>query len=173
MEKTTAKTKKKDLSLALTEIFKWLRSGICAAAVKVGRMSFWRMALLCLALRLFVVAPLGAAAAAASGCVWAFWNLSFLKEILLKGLWALLRALGGHEQQSVWFEHEGRDKIRAVVSRLSEEGVNYCDLAKQLDDLPPENQWYAICSGLSAMGIIAQASHNSLYITWHLPHAAG
>lgn len=141
-------------------------------AKQIGKMSFGGMALLCLVLRLFVVYPLGPGAAILSGCIWAYWNLNFVKTTVLKGLWGIMGALGGHEQQSIWFEHEGRNKIIEVIDRLSAQGINYCNLVEQIEDLPPETQWYAICSGLKAMGIVAQSTRHALYITWRLPEAA-
>ena len=167
MEKSTVKRSEE----MLREIVSRLWEAARRAAKKVGRLPFWGMALLCFALRLFVVCPLGVCAATAVGCVWLYWDLAGFKAAVLKGLWGLLKALGGYEQRSLWFEHEGRQKICAVIHRLSVQGASCCDLAEELDDLPPENQWYAICSGLNAMGIITQVSRRSLYIAWHLPAA--
>lgn len=167
VEKTTGKKKGE----ILKEMGSQLWSMTCTVAKKVGQLPFWGMAFLCLVLRLFMVCPLGACAAIAVSCVWLYWNMAGFKTVVLKGLWGLLKRFGGHEQHSLWFEHEGRQKICAVISRLSGQGSSSCDLAKELDDLPSENQWYAICSGLNGMGIMTQVSHKSLYIVWHLPAA--
>lgn len=76
------------------------------------------MAFLCL-LRLFMLYPLGAFAAVVIGCIWLCWNVAGAKTVVLRGLWGLLKAFGGCDQDSLWFEHEGRQKIHAVVNRLS------------------------------------------------------
>ena len=167
MEKSAAKKKEE----RIREIGSQIRNMTCEVAKKIGRLPFWGMAFLCLLLRLFMLYPLGACAAVVIGCIWLYWNVADVKTAVLKGLWGLLKTLGGCEQRSLWFEHEGRQKIGAVIHRLSVQGVSCCDLAEEVDDLPPENQWYAICLGLNTMGIMTQVSRHSLYIAWHLPTA--
>jgi len=172
MEKQDANPKKRSVQQLLQDLLPPLWKGIRMAVIRIGQMPFWSMALLCFALRVFVVYPFGTGAAILSGCIWTYWNLSCVKTMVLNGLWSLIGALGGHEQQSLWFEFEGRDEICKIIDRLSAQGVNHCNLVEQIDDLPPENQWYAICNGLNAMGVIAQTTRRALYITWCLPHAA-
>lgn len=140
--------------------------------VRIGKMSFWGMALLCCLLRLFVVVPLGALLAISSSCVWLYQNFNFFKLGLLKTLSALVRTLGGYEQRSLWFEHEGREKIRDLITRLSNEHISYCNLVEQLPDFPSESHWYAISNGLKDMGILSQTAHHAFYISWHLPERA-
>ena len=136
MEISAAKKKEE----RIREIGSQIRTMTCEAAKKIGRLPFWGMAFLCLLLRLFMLYPLGACAAAVIGCIWLYWNVAGFKTAVLKGLWGLLKTLGGCEQRSLWFEHEGRQKIGAVIHRLSVQGVSCCDLAEEVDDLPPENQ---------------------------------
>ena len=167
MEKTAAKKNGE----RIREIGFQIWNVVGGAAKRIGKLPFWGVAFLCLLLRLFVLYPLGAGAATIIGCVWLYWNVAGVKTVVLKGLWTLVKTLGGCEQHSLWFEHEGRQKICAVINRLSVQGVSCCDLAEELDDLPPENQWYAICNALNTMGIMTQASRHSLYIAWHLPTA--
>ncbi len=66
MEKSTAKKNEE----ILREMGNRLWSAVRITAKKVGRLTFWGMALLCFALRLFMVYPLGACAATVVGCVW-------------------------------------------------------------------------------------------------------
>ena len=172
MEKTNVKNHKTTMMQMITAVWPKVWDVMRKMAAQIGRMSFWGMAFLCFVFRLFMVYPLGACAAIATSCIWLYWNLSAFKTGVLKGLWIVLGALGGRQQQSIWFEHEGREKIKDVINRLSAQGINYCNLVEQVEDLPPENQWYAICNGLKAMGLVAQTARRALYITWRLPEAA-
>ena len=172
MEKKKTKTKKKTTMQEIKNILTQLWKGMKKTTAQIGRLPFWRLALICFAFRLLVICPLGAVTAVITSCIWLYWNLSFFKALILKGLWVLLSAFGGIEQHSLWFEHEGREEIRAVIGRLSEQGINQCNLVEQIDDLPPETQWFAICNDLNAMGITTQTARHALYITWHLPTAA-
>lgn len=138
-------------------------------AVKFGNMSFWGVALICLLLRILMVRPMGALAALAVGCVWAYWNISVMKRFLTKLLDGLSRLVGGYEKSSLWFGHGGRDTIEALIALLTVQGVNYCNLVEQIEGFPDESHWYAISNGLRDMGILTQLSHNAFYITWHIP----
>ena len=172
MESKNKKEDKIDYAHSLKETCKKVLKAIRPVVVRVGKMSFWAMALMCCLLRLFVVYPLGSLLAIAGGCTWLYQNFNFFKLGLLKTLSALVRTLGGYEQRSLWFEHEGREKIRDLITRLSNEHISYCNLVEQLPDFPSESHWYAISNGLKDMGILSQAAHHAFYISWHLPEQA-
>ena len=112
MEKTNVKNHKTTMMQMITAVWPKVWDVMRKMAAQIGRMSFWGMAFLCFVFRLFMVYPLGACAAIATSCIWLYWNLSAFKTGVLKGLWIVLGALGGQEQQSIWFEHEGREKIK-------------------------------------------------------------
>lgn len=140
-------------------------------AMKIGRLSFWRAALLGLALRLFLLRPLGALLALAAGCVWMYYNIRMMKQLLLGLFSGLTRLLSGDVETSLWYEHGGREKIRALIALLTVQGVSYCELTEQIEDLPPETHWCAISKGLREMGIVTQVTRGAFYISWHLPRA--
>lgn len=145
-------------------------------AVKIGKLTFWGIALLGLILRIFVMRPFGALLALTAGCIWIYYNIHMVKQLLINLLTGLTRLFSGDVETSLWFEYEGREKIRELISALSMQGVSYCNLVEQIKDLPPVNHWYAISKGLHNMGIVTQVSRSAFYITWHLPtedsHAA-
>lgn len=129
---------------------------------------FWAMALFCLFLRLFVKRPLGALLALIIGCVWVYSNMSFVKIFCSSFRSRMSVSLHGYEKQSLWYEHEGRGKIDALIARLSADGVCYCNLAERMGDLPPASHWYAISIALKAKGVTTQISGKAFYISWRL-----
>ena len=172
MESKNKKEDKIDYAHSLKETCKKVLKAIRPVVVRVGKMSFWAMALMCCLLRLFVVYPLGSLLAIAGGCTWLYQNFNFFKLGLLKALSALMRVLGSYEQKSIWFEREGRGKIRNLITRFSNENISYCNLVEQIPDFPSESHWYAISNGLKDMGILSQTAHHAFYISWHLPERA-
>lgn len=129
---------------------------------------FWAMALFCFFLRLFVKQPLGPLLALITGCVWMYSNMSFVKVFCSSFRNRMEANLHGYEKQSLWYEHEGRDKIDALIAQLSAEGVCYCNLVKRISDLPPASHWHAISASLKAKGVTTQISGNEFYISWRL-----
>lgn len=169
MEGKNKKADKIDYRDFMKKVSKKSLEVIHSITVRIGKMSFWAMALMCCLLRLFVVHPLGGLLAIAGGCTWLYQNFNFFKLGLLKTLSALIRGLGGYEQKSLWFENEGREKIRSLITRLSNENISYCNLVEQIPDFPSESHWYAISNGLKDMGILSQTARHAFYISWHLP----
>lgn len=155
----------------LNAVFQKALAALRPVAAKVGRLSFLSVALLGLVLRLFITRPFGALLALTAGCIWMYYNIHQFKQLLLGLLSGLTRMLSGDVETSLWFEHGGRDKIRSLIALLSVQGVSYCNLAEQIEDLPPESHWCAISKGLCEMGIVTQVTRGAFFISWHLPRA--
>lgn len=172
MESKRKPVEKVDYVQLLRLISQRVAAMLKSVAVKIGKMSFWWMALLCFFLRLFVVSPLGALLALISSCIWIYWNFHGVCLALLKVLSGLVSAMGGNEQRSLWYDNEGREKIRDLIARLSKQGIHYCNLVEELPDFPSENHWYAISNGLKEMGVLSQASRHAFYIYWPLQEGA-
>lgn len=166
MENKEKRAEKVDYIQLFQQVAQNLLKASKPIAAKIGKMSFWWMALLCFFLRLFVVYPLGALLALISSCIWLYWNFHGVRLALLKLLSSLNSALGGNEQRSLWYDNEGREKICELIGRLSKQGIHYCNLVEELPDFPSENHWYAISNGLREMGIQSQASRLAFYIYW-------
>ena len=172
MENRRKPVEKVDSVQLLKQISQRLIETLKPVGNRIGKMSFWGMALLCFFLRLFVVHPLGAMLALISSSIWLYWNFHGVRLALLKVLSGLTSAMGGNEQRSLWYDNEGREKIRDLIARLSKQGIHYCNLVVELPDFPSENHWYAISNGLKEMGVLSQASRHAFYIYWPLQEGA-
>ena len=160
---------KKDYTEIAKDICGKMHSAVHPFIPKIGRLSFWKTALICLVFRLFVVFPLGQILALTVGCIWMYRNISMFKFAVLKGLWCAIGLFGGYEKKSLWFDHEGKNTILSLVEKLSAQGISYCNLNENMEDMPPASHWYAISSELNNMGILTQMTGNTFYISWHLP----
>ena len=102
MENRRKPVEKVDCVQLLKQISQRLIETLKPVGNRIGKMSFWGMALLCFFLRLFVVHPLGAMLALISSSIWLYWNFHGVRLALLKVLSGLTSAMGGNEQRSLW-----------------------------------------------------------------------
>lgn len=140
--------------------------------VKTGRLSFWRMVLLCCALRLLVAYPLGSALALVVSGLWLYQNFAAVKGTVTKALAALTEISEEErnaEEAVLWFEEVGRDDIQFTIAELSNHKVNTCNLLAYIEDFPPKEQWNAIKKELLKLQVLSQITEGAFYITWALP----
>lgn len=140
---------------------------------KIGKMPFWLMALLCFGMRIFVKQPLGALLVIVVGSIWAFKNISVIRVFLVSFRNRMIVNLRGYEKESLWFENGGRERIKALIVQLSAKGICFCNLSEAIGDLPPVSHWYAISSGLEVIGVTAQISGDTFYISWKVQTQQG
>jgi len=133
----------------------------------IGTMRFWHVAGLCFLFRVFVTYPIGTLLALVTGTIWGVSNLGMLRQ-KASTLQCNMAAWTNESAESLWFKHEGRQQILALINQLSAQGTSYCNLTSHLS-MPPKAQWNAIRNGLHDMGIVSQIAGDSFYITWHLP----
>lgn len=133
----------------------------------IGTMRFWHVAGLCFLFRVFVTYPVGALLALITGTIWGVSNLGMLKQ-KASALQCNMAAWTNEGTESLWFKHEGRQQILALIDQLSAQRTFHCNLTQHIS-MPPKAQWNAIRNGLYNMGIVSQIAGDSFYITWHVP----
>ncbi len=138
------------------------------AVYRIGKMSFWGMALLDLCLRVFVVRPLGALLALAVSCIWISRNVDGIRVALTKFRHMYTTWGNSSEKQCPWYESKGGAEIIELVDWLSSQGVSSCNLAEEIE-LPDKSQWYAISKSLNEDGMFTQISGDAFVIQWRLP----
>mgnify|MGYP003623926469 CR=1 FL=1 len=131
----------------------------------IADQSFWVIALVTFGVWKLVKWPIGWMAALTIGIYWLVKNRDFLLWWMQQLNCRLIFWLNGIQDHSMWFDQEGREKILALIERLSAEGKSYCNLAEELE-LPGYAHWYDISNGLNEYGIISQITTNSFYIMW-------
>ncbi len=122
-------------------------------------------------LKMFLKTPLGTICGLVVLTYWVYQNRFSIKNKAKAFKVRWFAWLHGHQERSLWYENEGREEILVLISRLTAEGKNYCNLANEIK-LPPVEHWYAISKGLSELGIITQCTLNSFYIMWKQPETS-
>lgn len=123
----------------------------------------WMVLLMILVVRVFMVRPLGAFAGLGIGVYWIIMNKTGLRwrKISLH----FMSVFFGYPSYSLWYEHVGKNQIEDVIRNKSSIGISCCNLTDELN-MPPFNQYRAICIKLNEMGIRTQVAKDYFIIAW-------